>query len=246
MWWYYKCVNLIKVNTGIKSYSFLHRKCLARKPWTWVELRPIRTIWFDQPPVGGVQTGQLKRWRASGAISLLFPLATLGRSWTRRAQTRARLTWKPARWTLSTKPTIGGGLRPCQSRNGATKSTIVRRAFPMTSRSHLKSPHENNRRSRAEHVTPETKNWTHAGKRNNSENALNPSKQVQTEFLILTKPLKFDLNAVTKQKICSWSFSWLVKLWNRKNIILSPTVTFKTFVCLCVCMSMSYQLIHLC
>ncbi len=145
-----------------------------RKPWTWVELRPIRTIWFDQPPVGGVQTGQLKRWRASGAHSLLFPLATLGRSWTRRAQTRARLTWKPARWTLSTKPTIGGGLRPCQSRNGATKSTIVRRAFPMTSRSHLKSPHENNRRSRAEHVTPETKNWTHAGKRNHSEPAFKP------------------------------------------------------------------------
>ncbi len=115
-----------------------------------------------------------KMTRERRALSLLFPLATLGRSWTRRAQTRARLTWKPARWTLSTKPTIGGGLRPCQSRNGATKSTIVRRAFPMTSRSHLKSPHENNRRSRAEHVTPETKNWTHAGKRNHSEPAFKP------------------------------------------------------------------------
>ncbi len=33
----------------------------------------------------------------------------------------------------------------------------------------------------------------------NFEPALNQSKQVQTEFLILTKPLKFDLNAVTKQ-----------------------------------------------
>ncbi len=118
-------------NTGIKSYSFLHWKCLARKPWTWVELRPIRTIWFDQPPVGGVQTGQLKRWRASGApLSLFFPLATLGRSWTRRAQTRARLTWKPARWTLTTKPTIGGGLRLCQSRNGATNPTVAEESFP--------------------------------------------------------------------------------------------------------------------
>ncbi len=116
-------------NTGIKSYSFLHWKCLARKPWTWVELRPIRTIWFDQPPVGGVQTGQLKRRRASGAL-FLFPLATLWRSWTRRVKTRARLTWKPARWTLTTKPTIGGGLRPCQSRNGATKSTIAEESFP--------------------------------------------------------------------------------------------------------------------
>ncbi len=57
-------------------------------------------------------------------------LATLRCSWTRRAKTRARLTWKPARWTLSTKPTIGGGLRPCQSRNGATKSTIAEESFP--------------------------------------------------------------------------------------------------------------------
>ncbi len=180
MWWYYKCVNLIKVNTGIKSYSFLHRKCLARKPWTWVELRPIRTIWFDQPPVGGVQTGQLKRQRASGAHSLLFPLATLGRSWTRRAQTRARLTWKPARWTLSTKPTIGGGLRPCQSRNGATKSTIVRRAFPVTSRSHLKSPHENDRRSPS---------WTR-DTRNKELNSRGKTKQLRACF----KPIQASTN----------------------------------------------------
>ncbi len=59
-----------------------------------------------------------------------FSLATLRCSWTRRAKTRARLTWKPARWTLTTKPTIGGGLRPCQSRNGATKSTIAEESFP--------------------------------------------------------------------------------------------------------------------
>ncbi len=178
-------------NTGIKSYSFLHWKCLARKPWTWVELRPIRTIWFDQPPVGGVQTGQLKRRRASGALSLLFPLATLGRSWTRRAQTRARLTWKPARWTLTTKPTIGGGLRLCQSRNGATNPTVAEESFPRWRHAAISSLHTRTTEgARAEHVTPETKNWTHAGKRNNSEPALNPSKQVQTEFLILIELVK--------------------------------------------------------
>ncbi len=32
--------------------------------------------------------------------------------------------------SLSTKPTIGGGLRPCQSRNGATKSTVAEESFP--------------------------------------------------------------------------------------------------------------------
>ncbi len=179
-------------NTGIKSYSFLHWKCLARKPWTWVELRPIRTIWFDQPPVGGVQTGQLKRRGASASsLSSLFPLATLGRSWTRRAQTRARLTWKPARWTLTTKPTIGGGLRLCQSRNGATNPTIAEEVFPRWRHAAISSLHTRTTEgARAEHVTPETKNWTHAGKRNNSEPALNPSKQVQTEFLILIELVK--------------------------------------------------------
>ncbi len=161
-----------------------------RKPWTWVELRPIRTIWFDQPPVGGVQTGQLKRRGASASFPL-FPLATLWRSWTRRVQTRARLTWKPARWTLTTKPTIGGGLRPCQSRNGATKSTIAEESFPRWRHAAISSLHTRTTEgARAEHVTPETKNWTHAGKRNNSEPALNPSKQVQTEFLILIELVK--------------------------------------------------------
>ncbi len=175
-------------NTGIKSYSFLHWKCLARKPWTWVELRPIRTIWFDQPPVGGVQTGQLKRRGASASsLSSLFPLATLGRSWTRRAQTRARLTWKPARWTLTTKPTIGGSLRLCQSRNGATNPTIAeelsRWRHAAISSLHTRTTEG----ARAEHVTPETKNWTHAGKRNNSEPALKPIQASTNWIFILTK-----------------------------------------------------------
>ncbi len=118
-------------------------------------------------------------------------LATLRCSWTRRAKTRARLTWKPARWTLSTKPTIGGGLRPCQSRNGATKSTSAEESFPRWRHAAISSLHTRTTEgARAEHVTPETKNWTHAGKRNNSEPALNPSKQVQTEFLILIELVK--------------------------------------------------------
>ncbi len=118
-------------NTGIKSYSFLHWKCLVRKPWTWVELRPIRTIWFDQPPVGGVQTGQLKRWRASGApFSSLPPCNSLALLNSARSNARkADLEAGPPD-SLSTKPTIGGGLRPCQSRNGATKSTVAEESFP--------------------------------------------------------------------------------------------------------------------
>ncbi len=117
-------------NTGIKSYSFLHWKCLARKPWTWVELRPIRTIWFDQPPLGGVQTGQLKRRGAFACFSLSSScnsraLLNSARSNARKADLEAG---PPD--SLSTKPTIGGGLRPCQSRNGATKSTSAEESFP--------------------------------------------------------------------------------------------------------------------
>ncbi len=50
----------------------------------------------------------------------------------------------PVRWTLTSEPTIGRSLRPCQSRNitGATNSTT----FPVTSCSSFKSPHESNRR----------------------------------------------------------------------------------------------------
>ncbi len=66
------------------------------------------------------------------------------------------------------------------------------------SRSRLKSPHENNRRSTNRPRETRNKELTRENE-TNFEPALNQSKQVQTEFLILTKPLKFDLNAVTKQ-----------------------------------------------
>ncbi len=55
----------------------------------------------------------------------------------------------PVRWTLTSEPTIGRSLRPCQSRK-ITEQRIQRqqrRAFPVTSRSSFKSPHESNRRS---------------------------------------------------------------------------------------------------
>ncbi len=118
------------LNTWVKVISQSHEKCLARKPWTWVELRPIQTIWFDQPPVGGVQTGQLKR-RGAFACSLSLPpcnsLALLNSA--RSNARKADLEAGPPD-SLSTKPTIGGGLRPCQSRNGATKSTVAEESFP--------------------------------------------------------------------------------------------------------------------
>ncbi len=40
-----------------------------QKAWTWAGLRPIQTLWFDQPPVGGVQIGLFKTTRQR-ALSL--------------------------------------------------------------------------------------------------------------------------------------------------------------------------------
>ncbi len=192
-----------------------------RKPWTWVGLRPIRTIWFDQPPVGGVQTGQLKR-RGASACSLSLPscnslvLLNSARSNARKADLEAG---PPD--SLSTKPTIGGGLRLCQSRNGATNSTIAEGELSRWRHAAVSSLHTRTTEgARAEHVTPETKNSR--GKRNQRiEPALNPFKQVQTEFLILTELGKIWSECSNEAKVRSWSFGWLVKLWNRKNIILS-------------------------
>ncbi len=176
MWWYYKCVNLIKVLIqGSKVILFSIENALQENHGHG---------WSSAPY--GQSDSISRRWAASKPDSwkdearprlrsLLFPLATLGRSWTRRAQTRARLTWKPARWTLTTKPTIGGGLRLCQSRNGATNPTVAEESFPRWRHAAISSLHTRTTEgARAEHVTPETKNWTHAGKRNNSEPALKP------------------------------------------------------------------------
>ncbi len=125
-----------------------------------------------------------KMTRERRALSLLFPLATLGCSWTRRAQ-RAQ-GWpgsRPARLSQPNQPSEGG-LRLCQSRNGATKSRIVRRAFPVTSRdseaSHLKSPHENDRRSPS---------WTRDA-RNKELNSRGKTKQLQT----CLKPIQASTN----------------------------------------------------
>ncbi len=116
-------------NTGIKSYSFLHWKCFAKNQPGRRGSAPYRRSDWTSRLWGCPKNGLFKNdARAARPLSSLLQLS--GAPELVRVQTRARLTWKPARWTLSTKPTIGGGLRPCQSRNGATKSTIAEESFP--------------------------------------------------------------------------------------------------------------------
>ncbi len=191
-----------------------------------------------------------RRWAASKPDSWkdearsrarsLFPLATLGRSWTRRAQTRARLTWKPARWTLTTKPTIGGGLRLCQSRNGATNPTIAEEVFPRWRHAAISSLHTRTTEgARAEHVTPETKNSR--GKRNQRiEPALNPFKQVQTEFLILTELVKIWSECSNKTYVFVRDLlaGWLSYEIER-ILFFHPQLPSKlsyAYVCVCLCL----------
>ncbi len=176
-------------NTGIKSYYFLHWKCFAKKQPGRRGSAPYRRsdwtsrLWGCPKKPDCLKTTRERRAFLSSLLQLSGAPELL------RAQTRARLTWKPARWTLTTKPTIGGGLRLCQSRNGATKSTIAEKSFPddVTQPSQVST--------REQPKEPELNTWrpkqrTPAGKRTNHEPALNPSKQVQTEFLILTELVK--------------------------------------------------------
>ncbi len=81
---------------------------------------------------GDVQkTDCLKRRASDAPFSSLLTLLNCG---TRRSYASGfrcyALQRAPVRWTLTSEPTIGGGLRLCQSRNGATNSTIAEESFP--------------------------------------------------------------------------------------------------------------------
>ncbi len=151
---------------------------------------------------GDVQKTDCLKRRASGAPSLLTLLnCGTRRSYASRFRGYA-LQRAPVRWTLTSEPTIGGSLRLCQSRNGATNSTIAEESFP----GDVTQPSQVSTREQPKEPEPNTwhpKQRTELTRENESKNfepALNQSKKVQTEFLTLTKLVKFDLNAVTKQR----------------------------------------------
>ncbi len=142
------CKPVKSFNTGIKSYSFRHMKMPCKS--SRAGGAPSRTDTLIGPAAcgRGPNPDSLKRRARARALSLLsldsFELCGTRRSYASRFRNCA-LQRAPVRWTLTSEPTIGGSLRLCQSRNGATNSK--RRAFPVTSRSRFKAPHESNRRS---------------------------------------------------------------------------------------------------
>ncbi len=131
------------------------------------------------------------RARARSLFSLdSFELCGTRRSYASRFRNCA-LQRAPVRWTLTSEPTIGGSLRLCQSRNGATNSTIAEESFPVTSRSSLKSPHESNRRSPNRPRDTRNKELNSRGK-TKLEPALKPIQaSTNSVFPILTELVKF-------------------------------------------------------
>ncbi len=150
---------------------------------------------------GCPKNGLFKTTRERRALSLLSSLLTLLNCGTRRSYaSRFRgyaLQRAPVRWTLTSEPTIGGGLRLCQSRNGATNSTIAEESFPgdVTQQRFLRKSTNRPRETR-------DKELNSRGKTKPKSNSLLQQQKASNKptFLILTKPLKFDLNAVTKQR----------------------------------------------
>ncbi len=149
----------------------------------------------------------LKRRASARALSLEHGLNI---SWISELSGTPRscaLQRAPVRWTLTSEPTIGRSLRPCQSRNITEQriQQLQRRAFPVTSRSSFKSPHESNRRS-----TLNSRGKT----KPKSNSRLKTTKASIISISDWTG--KIDLKAVTKQTQLFVIFCWLVKLRNRK------------------------------
>ncbi len=139
MWRYYKCVNLVRVLIqGSKVILFVTWKCLARAA-VQAGLRPVPTLWLDQPPVGDVQkNGQFKTtrecarslsWRSLSWTWLdSLELCGTPRSYASRFRNCA-LQRAPVRWTLTSEPTIGRSLTPashCKRKQGVSSAYFFR------------------------------------------------------------------------------------------------------------------------
>ncbi len=188
------CKHDKSLNTGYKQVICPHMKMPCKS--SRAGGAPPRTDALIGPAAfGDVQKTDCLKRHASGA-PLFSSLLTLLNCGTRRSYaSRFRgyaLQRAPVRWTLTSEPTIGGGLRLCQSRNGATNSTIAEESFPgdVTQPSQV-STREQPKEPEPPTWPPRTKNWTHAGKRNQKATACftstTDSKYNKQSVFILTK-----------------------------------------------------------
>ncbi len=104
MWWYYKCVNLIRVNTWVKVYLSSHESVTRVCPMG------------GAPPHTDTDSAS-RLWAVSKLDCLKQCVRVLALSLVLLNSLPVLATWKPVRWTLALKPTIWRSPRPCQSRN---------------------------------------------------------------------------------------------------------------------------------
>ncbi len=132
MWWYYKCVNLVRVlYRGKNKLFFVTWKCLAKT--SRAGGAPPRTDALIGPAACGQcpNPDSLKqRAVRARSLSLEHGLTLLNMAWLSWISELSGTPWSyasrfrncalqcaPVRWTLTSEPTIGRSLRPCQSRN---------------------------------------------------------------------------------------------------------------------------------
>ncbi len=158
-------------NTGIKSYSLRHMKMPCKS--SRAGGAPPRTDALIGPAAfGDVQkNGLFKTTRERRALSLLFWRSDslehgLNISETPRS---CALQRAPVRWTLTLKTNHLWSLRPCQSRKIAEQRIQRLQSRELSRWRHAAevSPKEK----------PETKNWTHTGKRNQKATACFNNRQ---------------------------------------------------------------------
>ncbi len=137
-------------NTGVKTSYFCHMKVPCKNQPCRQGSAPYRRSDWTSRLWAMSKLGQFKTTReCARALSLgsldslehgltLLNSVETPRSYASRFRNCA-LQRAPVCWTLTSEPTIGRILSPCQSRNGATNST--------TAEESSKSPHESNRRS---------------------------------------------------------------------------------------------------
>ncbi len=120
-------------NTGVQtSYLSSHERGLCKNQPCRRGSAPYRRSDWTSRLWAMAKLGQFKTTRE--CAHSLFSLDSIELCGTRRSYAsrfhNCALQRAPVRWTLTSEPTIGGSLRLCQSRNGATNSTIAEESFP--------------------------------------------------------------------------------------------------------------------
>ncbi len=182
----YTCIKIGKFIDPKSGWDITELKFHPSKP----ELCPIRTIGFDKPPAGRAKLDCLKQ-RASRKTLSLDLLTLLNMAWTSlnslEAPRSCALQRAPVRWTLTSEPTIGRSLRPCQSRN--IKEQRIQR-LQSRELSRWRHAAEVPRRSTNRPRDTRNKELNSRGKRNQKSNSLpktTESKYTKQSVFILTK-----------------------------------------------------------